>query len=206
MLRATVVSRRAERIVDHRLMERGVAHAGADDERLPSLAMRPSSAISLMSTRCAGLASRNAMIGTRLWPPASTRPSSGATLARIATASATVRGTWRVNGAGFIGAFSWRVILSENRFIPDHADTFSGSRAGQPSKFTCMLTISVPRSQRDRTEWQPCRSRVPAPGAVPRCNILTPPPCLRRRRARGSHGGHPRIAPQATHPQGDAAL
>ena len=37
----------------------------------------------LMSTRWAGRARRNAMIGTRLWPPASTRPSSAATSARI---------------------------------------------------------------------------------------------------------------------------
>src|SRR5689334_11246406 len=55
-----------------------------------------------MSTRCAGLASRKAMIGTRLCPPASTRPSCGATSARIFSASSRVFGAWWINGAGFI--------------------------------------------------------------------------------------------------------
>ena len=49
---------------------------------LPSSPMRSRPSTSLMSTRCAGLASRNAMIGTRLCPPASTRPSCGATSAK----------------------------------------------------------------------------------------------------------------------------
>jgi hypothetical protein len=46
----------------------------------------------LMSTRWAGRAKRKAIIGTRLCPPARMRPSSGATSARIATASSSVFG------------------------------------------------------------------------------------------------------------------
>ena len=42
------------------------------------------------------------MIGTRLCPPASTRPSCGATRLRILSASSSVFGAWRMNGAGFM--------------------------------------------------------------------------------------------------------
>ena len=70
---------------------------------LLSLDSRSSPATSLMSMRCAGLASRNAMIGTRLCPPARMRPSWPANSARIVSVSSSVRGTWRTKGAGFIG-------------------------------------------------------------------------------------------------------
>src|SRR5262249_33302634 len=53
----------------------------------PATAMRLSASTPLISTRCAGLASRKAMVGTRLWPPARTRPSSAANSASSATAS-----------------------------------------------------------------------------------------------------------------------
>src|ERR1041384_4124786 len=55
-----------------------------------------------MSTRCLGFASRNAMVGTRLWPPAMTRPSSSQYSAKSSRVSSTVLGAWYWNGAGFI--------------------------------------------------------------------------------------------------------
>ena len=74
-----------------------------DSSLVRTKARRFKAAMPLMSTRCRGRASRNAMVGTRLWPPASTRPSSPATRAKVATASSTVFGAWYWNGAGFIG-------------------------------------------------------------------------------------------------------
>src|SRR5262249_5939119 len=68
----------------------------------PSTSRRLSSSTPLMSTRCAGRASLNAMVGTRLCPPASTRPSCGATSARMATASSTVFGAGYLETGGFM--------------------------------------------------------------------------------------------------------
>ena len=84
-----------ERPVHHRPVKGGVAHAGADGQPV-AVDREPLAAPStpLMSTRWPGRASRNAMIGTRLWPPASTRPSSPATSARVSTASSMVFGAW----------------------------------------------------------------------------------------------------------------
>ena len=67
-----------------------------------STVMRSSPVTPLMSTRCFGRASRNAMVGTRLCPPASTRPSSLAYRASRSSVSAMVLGAWYWNGAGFI--------------------------------------------------------------------------------------------------------
>src|SRR5690242_6436514 len=69
---------------------------------LPSFVTLSRPATSLISTRCAGLARRNAMIGTRLCPPARTRPSFGATSARILSASSRVFGRCRTKGADFM--------------------------------------------------------------------------------------------------------
>ena len=84
----------AERSLDHRLDRTRRGARRRRSTSLPSCAADRGRAPStpLMSTRWLGRASRNAMIGTRLWPPASTRPSSGATSASIATASSTVLG------------------------------------------------------------------------------------------------------------------
>src|SRR5437764_915285 len=60
-----------------------------------------SAAMSLISMRWAGVARRSAIAGTRLWPPASTRPSRGPHSPSSASASSTVRGAWYVNAAGF---------------------------------------------------------------------------------------------------------
>ena len=65
-------------------------------------ARRRSASTPLMSTRWAGRDNRNAMIGTRLWPPARIRPSSGATSASRLTASSIVCGAWYRKGATFI--------------------------------------------------------------------------------------------------------
>ena len=56
-----------------------------------------------MSTRCRGRASRNAMVGTRLWPPASTRPSSSAYSASASVRRRSGRGTG--TGRASFGAF-----------------------------------------------------------------------------------------------------
>src|SRR6185437_4815716 len=77
---------------------------------LPSFVTLSRPATSLISTRCAGLARRKAMIGTRLCPPARTRPSCGATCARILSASSIVFGAYRTKGADFmLGTFRRRV-------------------------------------------------------------------------------------------------
>src|SRR5579863_6369440 len=56
--------------------------------------------------RWAGRAKRKAIAGTRLWPPARTRPSSGASSASSAIAESSAVGAWYVKGAGFMAGFS----------------------------------------------------------------------------------------------------
>src|SRR5919204_6629925 len=61
--------------------------------------MRPRSSTRLMSTRCAGRASRKLSSGTSDCPPARTFASSSE--ASIEQASSTVRGAWYSKGGGF---------------------------------------------------------------------------------------------------------
>src|SRR3954471_16521985 len=75
----------------------------------PRRSMPRNSAMRPTSTRCANTARRNASIGTRLCPPASTLASSPCS-ASSRTASTAVVGAWYSKGAGFTGPGSDAVL------------------------------------------------------------------------------------------------
>ena len=114
MWRATCVSSAPERIIDHRFVKCGVAHAGADAQRL---------AVAVDAVELGDLVDVDQM--RRLGQPerhdrhqALAAGQHAAVLrrdlARIVTASSTVRGTWRMNGAGFMAGLEPRNRLYAN--------------------------------------------------------------------------------------------
>ena len=92
---------RPERAVLSGTMECGVARPRTDVQDLVADGehVQPSDSVDVDQMR--RMCEAEAMIGTRLWPPARTRPSCGANSASSRTASDKVSGRWYVNGAGF---------------------------------------------------------------------------------------------------------
>ena len=95
----------------------------------------------LMSTRWVGRASRNAMIGTRLCPPASTRPSSRRHLRQRRDRLVERLGRVIAKGGGFIDAGSFRGALARARNPSSQTGSWiPGSRFSAPG-----TTASGPR-------------------------------------------------------------
>ena len=103
------------------------AHTRQSSSASPSTASRSRPSTPLISIRCAGRAMRNAIIGTRLWPPARMRPSSG-------------RRTRRVDPRPLRRSVERGKQMS--RASPDHMS------CQVRAHFLSMLGTMIPRSQR----------------------------------------------------------